>query len=72
MRDSWSCGHQKLTGGKTFAQPAHHRRAGWTLRGNSLSADADGLQNDGRRALDTVQRTRERFAVASVQQDVVP
>jgi hypothetical protein len=34
MRDSWSCGNQKLTDGETFAQPAHHRRAGWTLRGN--------------------------------------
>ena len=34
MRDSWSCGNQKLTDGKTFAQPAHHRRAGWTLRGD--------------------------------------
>jgi hypothetical protein len=33
MRDSWSCGDQKLTDGKTFAQPAHDRRAGWTRRG---------------------------------------
>ena len=34
MRDSWSCGNQKLTEGQTFAQPAQYRRAGWTLRGN--------------------------------------
>ena len=34
MRDSWSCGNQKPTDGKTFAQPAHDRRTGWTLRGN--------------------------------------
>jgi hypothetical protein len=34
MRDSWSCGNQKPTDGKTFAQPAHDRRTGWTLRGS--------------------------------------
>jgi hypothetical protein len=34
VRDSSSCGNQKLTDGQAFAQQAHHRRAGWTLRGN--------------------------------------
>jgi hypothetical protein len=34
LRDPWIGGAHELTDGKTFAQPAHDRRAGWTLRGN--------------------------------------